>query len=118
MATYFKNVLRSNIGTTEVVGISTASNSRATIIGMSLTNLTGGIVLVDVRMEQLNDISAPSPVILESAYFVKNVALPPNQSLRLINGGEKLVLSPSMKVYIKGSEADSLDLVISYVEIV
>lgn len=118
MATYFKNVLESELGTTETNVLSIANNARVTVIGMSLTNLTGGIVLVDVRIEQLDDIALPSPTVEGSAYYIKGVVIPPNQSLRVINGGEKLVLSSSTKVYIQSTVADSLDLVMSYVEII
>ena len=112
MATNFKNVLRSEIGTSEVEIINTTTTARATIIGLSLTNLTAGIILASIRI--VNTVaSSPS----NSAYFVKEVVLPPNQSLRIINGGEKLVLAGDMKVYVNSNVAASIDLVASYVEI-
>jgi hypothetical protein len=52
-----------------------------------------------------------------SAYFIKNIIVPPDQSLRVINGGERLVLGPSTNLLITSNTVDSLDLVISYVEI-
>jgi hypothetical protein len=112
MATAFKNILRSEIGTSEVEIINTTTTARATVIGLSLTNLTAGIILASIRI--VNTVaSSPS----NSAYFVKEVVLPPNQSLRIINGGEKLVLSGDMKVYVNSNVAASIDLVASYVEI-
>lgn len=113
MATYFRNVLKTEIGTTEVLAVNTAGNARATLIGLSLTNLIDCSVLASIRVENATDLND-----LQSAYYIKNVIIPPNQSLRVINGGEKLVLSTSMNVYISSSEADSLDLVASYVEII
>jgi len=112
MATAFKNVLSTAIGTTEVEIIATTTAARATVIGLSLTNLTGGIILASIRV--VNTV-ASSPN--NSAYFVKEVVLPPNQSLRIINGGEKLVLAGDMKVYVNSNVAASIDLVASYVEI-
>ena len=112
MATAFKNVLRSAIGTSEVEIISVSTAARATVIGLSLTNLTAGILLASIRV--VNTV-ASSPN--NSAYFVKEVVLPPNQSLRIINGGEKLVLGSDMKVYVNSNVASSIDLVASYVEI-
>jgi hypothetical protein len=112
MATAFKNVLYSSIGTSEVQVISTATSARATVIGLSLTNLTGGIVLASIRVVNTT-LSSPN----DSAYFIKEVVLPPNQSLRIINGGEKLVLAGDMKVYVNSNAAASIDLVASYVEI-
>ena len=112
MATAFKNVLQSEIGVTEVEIINVATAARATVIGLSLTNLTGGIVLASIRI--VNTV-ASSPN--DSAYFITEVVLPPNQSLRIINGGEKLVLAGDMKVYCNANVDASIDLVASYVEI-
>ncbi len=113
MATVFKNKLEAGIGTTEVEIIDVSALARATVIGMSLTNLTEDPVLVSIRVENTVE-TAPN----DSAYFVKNVQIPPNQSLRVINGGEKLVLSGNMKVHVQSNVDDSVDLVASYVEIV
>ena len=112
MATAFKNVLYSQIGSTEVQVINVATTARATVIGLSLTNLTGGIVLATIRI--VNTVASPPN---DSAYFIKEVVLPPNQSLRIINGGEKLVLAGDMKVYVNSNVDASVDLVASYVEI-
>jgi len=113
MATFFRNKLESEIGTSETEVISVDTNSRVTVIGMSLTNLTGGIVLATIRIEN-TVASAPN----DSAYYVKDVVVPPNQSLRVINGGEKLVLAGDMKVYVQSNTASSLDFIASYVEII
>lgn len=113
MATFFRNALMTEIGTSEELIVSTDTNSRATFIGLSLTNLTPGIVLANIRI--VNTIaSAPN----NSAYYIKEVIVPPNQSLRVINGGEKLVLAGDMEVYVSSNATASLDLVASYVEII
>jgi len=113
MATFFRNKLQAGIGTSEVEVISVDTSSRVTVIGTSLTNLTGGIVLATIRIANT---VASSPN--DSAYYIKDVVVPPNQSLRVINGGEKLVLAGDMKVYVKANVAASLDFIASYVEIV
>lgn len=110
MATLFRNVLRTGIGTTETLLLTTSSNAHSTVIGCSLTNTTEGIVLASFRL--VDTVSATS------AYFVKNVIIPPNQSLRIVNGGEKLVLGPLTEIYIQSNIADSLDLVMSYIDVV
>jgi hypothetical protein len=114
MATAFRNILQSEIGTDEELVISVATVARATIIGLSLTNLTGGIVLATIRIEN-NSAGVVAPN--DSAYFIKDVVVPPNQSLRVINGGEKLILAGDMNVYVQSNTAASLDLIASYVEI-
>jgi len=112
MATFFKNALESNIGTSEVEIISTLVNARVTVIGLSLTNLTEGVILATIRLE-LTDGTDP----ISSAFYIKDVAVPPNQSLRVINGGERLVMAGNMKLWVSANLEDSIDLVASYVEI-
>ena len=115
MATFFRNKLQSEIGTSEIEVINVETLSRVTVIGMSLTNLTNDIVRATIRIENNGDgISPPN----DSAYYIKNVVVPANQSLRVINGGEKLVLAGDMKVYVLSSVAASLDFIASYVEII
>lgn len=109
MASFFKNTLVSGIGTTPADVLTTVEGSlRTTVIGLSLTNLTDGIVLASI---QVTDATT-------SIYYIKDVILPPNQSLRVINGGEKLILQADTTVTITSNTDNSLDLIMSYVEIV
>jgi hypothetical protein len=109
MATTFSNVLETELGTTETLVLTSASNARVTVIGLSLTNLTGSVILGSIRIQDNNS--------GDTAYYLKGVPIPPNQSLRVINGGEKLVLSTNTSIYVQASQNDSLDLVMSYVAI-
>jgi hypothetical protein len=108
MATSFNNALLSELGQTEQSVFTVASNARVTVIGLSFANLTDSVILASVRIQ-----GSPSG----SAYFCKNIPVPPNQSLRVINGGEKLILSSDMTMYVQASQEDSLDLIVSYVSI-
>lgn len=109
MASFFRNAVLTEVGTTPVTALETASNTRMTVIGMSLANLTEGLVLVDVRLE--DDTTTVG-------YYAKQISIPPNSSLRLINGGEKLILAESNRLYINSNVADSVDVIISYVELI
>jgi hypothetical protein len=109
MATVFKNVLNTGIGTTPTTVLTTNSTATTTVIGLSLTNTTPDIILASI---QLNDTIAST-----TAYFVNNIVIPPNTSARVINGGERLVLGPSTHVNISSNTANSIDLVMSWVEI-
>jgi hypothetical protein len=109
MATTFSNVLETELGTTETLVLTSASNARVTVIGLSLTNLTGSVILASIRVLDITS--------TKTAYYLKDVPIPPNQSLRVINGGEKLVLSTNTSIYVQASQNDSLDLVMSYVSI-
>jgi hypothetical protein len=55
MATFFRNVVAKDIGTTAREVIETSDNARVTIIGMSLANTTEFVVLADVALQ--NDTS-------------------------------------------------------------
>jgi hypothetical protein len=110
MATLFKNKLYSELGIVETTVLTTESNAKTTVIGLSLTNLTDSVQLVSIRIVDT--------VSVTSAYYIKDAILPPNQSLRVINGGERLVLGPSTEIKVDASTDESLDLVLSYVEIV
>jgi len=110
MASFFRNAIIKNIGTVPVECMATAANSRMTIIGMSIANLTEGIVLVDIMLK--DDASSVT------GYYGKNLVLPPNSSMRVVNGGEKLILSTSNTLYIKTTVSDSVDAIISYVELI
>jgi len=108
MASTFRNILQSEIGTDGATPVlTTGSTAKTTVIGLSLTNLTGGIVLASILID---DGTA-------SAHYMKDVVVPPNQSLRVINGGEKLILGSSTSVFITSNVNSSLDLVMSFVEI-
>lgn len=120
MASFFRNVLYSDIGTTDQLILTTGNiggvsrpTANTTVIGLSLTNKTENIVLASIRVKDLMQ-SAPN----QSAYYIKEVPVPPNQSLRVINGGERLILAPDTELYIQASIDASLDLVLSCVELV
>jgi hypothetical protein len=109
MATTFKNKVVTQIGTAQTEVLATSDNNRITVVGFSLANLTDGVVLIDVTLR--DDTSA-------EGYYAKELILPPNTSLRVLNGGEKLILTPNNNLYVKSNVEDSLDCVLSTVEIV
>lgn len=109
MASTFKSTLYNGLGTTPTTVKTTISNGNTTVIGLSLTNTTQSVVTANILLEDT--------INSTNAYFVKNVLVPPNQSLRVINGGEKLIIGPSTNVVMSSNTDASLDLVMSYVEI-
>jgi hypothetical protein len=109
MPTLFKNKLYSGLGTNEQTILTSNGSAKTTVVGLSLTNLTDNVVMASIKLTD--------PVENITAYYVKDVMVPPNQSLRVINGGERLVLDPSTDVIMSANTDDALDLVMSYVEI-
>jgi hypothetical protein len=109
MATIFKNKVIKNVGKEPVDALVTSPSQRATVIGLSLTNLTPSFVYIDILVQ--DDESS-------TGYYLKETVLPANTSLRAVSTGEKLIVAPSNKVLVRSSVDDSVDVIISYVEIV
>ena len=109
MATTFKNKVVPNIGTQRTEVLATNENARVTVVGFSLANITSGTVLVDV---ELRDEASTT------GYYAKEIVVPPNTSLRVLNGGEKLILTPDNNLYVTANVDDSIDAILSTVEIV
>lgn len=109
MTTLFRSKLINELGTTPQTILTSAGNATTTIVGLSLTNLTDSIILASI---QLND-----TIDETTAYYIKDVIVPPNTSLRVVNGGERLVVGPSTSLIVSANTDTSVDVVLSYVEI-
>ena len=109
MATVFKNKVVNNVGIVPVDIYESDASTRATVIGLSLTNLTQSFVYVDVLLQDDTSVTG---------YYLKETLLPANTSLRVVATGEKLIIAPSNKIQIRSSIDDSIDVVMSFVEIV
>lgn len=109
MATLFKNKVIKNVGTLPVDIYDTDASTRATVIGMSLTNLTSSFVYVDVLIKDDTSVTG---------YYLKDTLLPANTSIRVVNQGEKLIVAPSNLIQVRSNVDDSVDVVLSFVEIV
>jgi hypothetical protein len=109
MATTFKNKVIKEVGAVPIIALETDANTRSTIVGISLANLTGGIVYASVMIKDDTSITG---------YFLKEVLVPPNTSLRALSAGEKLILAPDNQLLLMADQDAGLDAVISYVDIV
>jgi len=108
MATYFRNATFKDIGTTKQTVLDNTNNSKLTVIGISLANVSESNLFVDVTVTDSTD---------TEVFYLKQVPLPPNSSLRAINGGEKLILANDNQLAVKSNLAASVDCIVSYVEI-
>lgn len=108
MATFFRNTVIKNVGTKPVEVAATTASSRFTVIGLSCTNLTQDFVYVSVLLE--DDTS-------NTGFYLKDTLVPANTSLRAVQQGEKLIVAPENKLLVQSNINDSIDVVISYVEI-
>lgn len=109
MPTTFKHAVNKNIGTTPVDIVQIPVGFRATVIGCNIANVTeNDNINVDVYV-----ISEDS----EQAYVVKGLTVAPNSAAKIITNGEKLILPETSGLRIVSDTADSVDVVVSYVEI-
>lgn len=109
MATTFKNKVVPNVGTDRTEVLATNENARVTVVGFSLANLTEGVVLVDIELQDEASVTG---------YYARELIVPPNTSLRVLNGGEKLILTPTNNLYVSANVDNSVDCILSTVEIV
>ena len=108
MATTLKNTVIKNCGTIPVEIYETLPGICVCVLGISFTNLTDKFVYVDVLVEDDTSVSG---------YYLKDSILPAGTSLRAVSTGEKLVLAPSNRLLVRSSLDDSVDVIVSYVEI-
>ncbi len=108
MATILKNTVIKNCGTVPVLIYETLPTTRVTILGLSFTNLTDQFIYCDVLIKDDTSVTG---------YYLKDSILPAGTSLRAVSSGEKLILATSNAMYVSSTLDDSVDVIISYVEI-
>jgi hypothetical protein len=96
-------------GTVTASPLQSNASANTTVIGFSLTNTTPSIIQASIQLQ--NTVSGTV------AYYVNNVTIAPNTSLRAVTGGEKLILTPSTNVVVTSNTSSSIDCVMSWVEI-
>ena len=105
MAITFHNSVISGIGTSNTSVASTDGITTMTIMGLSITNTTNNILEVSVLLEDASS---------NLGYYLKNSILAPNFSLRVVNGGERLILANNNDLFVVSNVANSVDVIVSY----
>jgi hypothetical protein len=108
MATFLRTMIAKGVGTTPVDVLQTVDNNRFTLIGCNVANTTDEDVTVDIFV--VNSSS-------EAAYYVRGLVIPPYNSAKVITNGEKLILAPNTGLRMVADIDNSLDVVMSYAEI-
>ena len=80
-----------------------------TVLGVSLANTSESSLFISMTLT--DDLGV-------EGFYLKDVNLPPNSSLRALNGGEKLILGNANLLKVTSNLDDSVDVIVSYVEIV
>jgi|SRR5210317_1057328 len=96
--------------TSNAVGTSAATlftaNSYDTVVGISVSNITGSTINVDVYINDgANDI-----------YMVKDAPVPPGSALQVLDGGAKVVVESGDALKVVSDTASSADVWVSAVD--
>ena len=109
MATFFRNKVVKDVGKVKVPIYTAGPSTTATVVGLSLANLTESVVSTSVLIADDTSIEA---------FYLKDVLLPPNSTMKVLNGGEKIIIAADNTISVVSDIDASLDAVMSYVEIV
>jgi len=109
MANTFSNQKQNNVGAsdTTVYTVGNTSGFRTIIVGCSLANTTNSSVNADVSVFSSGG---------TQYYLVKNAPVPSGGSLEVM-AGNKLVLNQNETLKVKSSAANSIDVLLSIMEI-
>lgn len=107
MASIFRNRIIKDVGRLPIDVFTVAQNRKVIVLGISMSNIKDSTVLGNVFIKDETSVTAN---------YVKDVPIPPNGTLRAMNGGEKLILDESHTLQVSSSYPDSVDAIISYVE--
>ena len=109
MASTFKVKTSRDIGNTltSVGSYTVPAATTATVIGLSLANTITQSVSADVTVyDGAND-----------TYLVKNVLIPKGSTLVVVGGEQKVVLETGYTVKVRSTDANSIDAVLSVLEL-
>ena len=108
MANTFKNRTLRQVGTSPVdVGAVVAASTQTTLIGMTLANVTSGVISVTATLHDGSN----------TTHIVKDAPIPTGGSLVVLGGDQKVVLMTGDKITVTSNTASSADVIMSFLEI-
>ena len=107
MASTFKNYITNNIGLANTVVYTANSTVTATIIGLTLSNLTASDIKVSLFLTSGAN----------TAYVVKDAFIPTGSALVPVGGDQKLVLESTDSISVFSNTASSVDAITSVLEL-
>lgn len=114
MANSFLTETQSGIGQTPVAIYTCPSATTATIIGMTLSNVSvESPVYVDVILDATGRTSGAE----DSVYIIKGAPILAGGALIPIGGDQKIVLEPGDVIKVSSDTASSVDVVLSHLDI-
>ena len=111
MANSFKNRTLRGVGTTATaVGAAVAASTETTLIGMTIANVTSGVINVTVTLTD----NAGTPNVTN---LVKDAPIPTGGSLVVLGGDQKVCLMTGDIIKVTSNTASSADVIMSFLEI-
>ena len=107
MANTFNNNLTTSVGTTLTEVYSTNSLTKATVIGINISNNTENTIVADIVLE--NETAVQGSIVTRAR-------IPAGTSLAAMGGDQKLVMVENNKLYVKTNVDNSSDVVVSVLE--
>ena len=108
MANTFKNRTLRAVGTGATdVGAVVAASTQTTLIGMTVANITAGVISVTVTLGDGTN----------TTNIVKTAPIPTGGSLVVLGGDQKVVLMTGDKITVTSDTASSADVIMSFLEI-
>jgi hypothetical protein len=109
MANTFKNQTLKAAGTTAQNAYAAGAGVQATVIGMTIANITPSPISANVILSGGN--------ITNNVYLVKDATIAPGGALVPIGGDQKLVLEAGDYLQVNTSIASAADVIVSILEI-
>ena len=111
IGTSFFQVGANSAGASQSGAYTVGADTQATVIGLSVANVTSSAVDIDVAL------SATMANTTNDVSLCTSVPIPSGSTIVLVGGDQKLVLTTSDLIKIKSSASASLDVVMSVLEI-
>ena len=108
MPNSFKNAVSAGVGTGQTSVYTVPSSTTATVIGLTISNVTASQISVDVVV---TDTSGSTTV-----HLVKGAAVPTGGALVPIGGDQKVVLEATDIIKVTSSASSSADVIVSVLE--
>jgi hypothetical protein len=108
MATFFRQKIIKDVGTQKIEVFEAAPGTNATIIGLNLANTSEFAIQASILIRDDTSVEA---------FYVKDVMISPQTAFKAMIGGEKVIIPSGYSILVQSDQDDSIDAIISYVDI-
>ena len=112
MPNTFKLKTKAGIDASLVDVYEVPSSTTTVVIGLTIANIKGASVTADAKIVSNTD----DTEVNADVHIVKDIPLPAGSSVEVM-AGNKIVLQATDEVWVKGSVTDSVDVILSIMEI-